>query len=304
MGSYRLESLCFFINFVILGTMRMDSHKNNADFLHLFSEADNGLKYLTHDYIGEFDYVKDVYKCQRLILSKRAGMDINDGIFNLVRGFVFGPDWTDYKGEKHTFFLSSEEAVSYFETTGQHPLNAPSCVDDFEAFRNSIRFRSGILDKFFKEELKEEFPTLSIETTSALSEADFYTDTGALRSALRLILKSMLEYGEHPCVQVGYMDSEEEGDYQKSSIMLTQVGSFPSHPLSRDMARLKEGDGGTFGTIRKKLDGLCDWTVISRWPDCEKPTRWRILRNEIEPEVSPASVTIGFTHIISVYHRL
>ena len=126
----------------------MKSHRDNADFLHLFSEVTDGLKFLTHENIGTFDYVDYVYKCQKIILSKRAELEIKDSLYDLVRGFVFGPEWIDFKDEVHHFFISSEEAVSFFEKEGKHPLNNLAFKQEFEDFRNSIRFRSGRLDLY------------------------------------------------------------------------------------------------------------------------------------------------------------
>lgn len=292
----------FFINFVMLSIMRMKSHLDNAVFLHLFSDDTSaGLKFLTHD--TSIDYIDYVYKCQKLILAKRSELDISDTLFSLVRGFVFGPQWTDFEGKPHSFHLSSEEPVAYFETTGKHPLNSPDFEPEFQAFRNSIRFRSGKLDKFFREDMVREFPSLQLKVSGSLKGADMYTDTRALREAFRLILKSMQEYGSHPDVIVSYLENEGPDELIKSTITITQVGSLPVHPLSRDMVRLREGDGGTFGTIRKLLDGLCEWSVCSRWPDREGADRWRILRNETEPELSPAKLAEGFSHIISIYHK-
>lgn len=287
----------------MLSGMRMKSHRDNAEFLHLFSEVTDGVKFLTHESNGAFDYVDYVYRCQQIVLSKRAELEITDSLYDLVRGFVFGPEWTDYKGEVHRFFVSSEEAVSFFEDEEKHPLNSLSFKRDFEDFRNSIRFRSGRLDLFFRNELSKEFPSLEMNVSGALRGADMYTETGAVRSAIRLILKSMEEYGEHPRVAVDFTEDEVEGDLLKSTLVITQEGSFPAHSLQRDMGRLDEGDGGTFGTIRKTLDGLCEWAVCSNWPDREGACLWRILRNETEPELSPADQAKGFSHIISIYHK-
>ena len=281
----------------------MKSHRDNAEFLHLFSEVTDGLKFLTHESNGNFDYVDYVYRCQQTILSKRTELEITDSLYNLVRGFVFGPEWIDYKGIIHRFFISSEEAIAYFEEENRHPLNSVAFKHDFEDFRNSIRFRSGRLDLFFREELAKEFPSLDLNISGALRGADMYTETRVVRSAIRLILKSMEEYRSHPRVDVAFLEDEIEDDLLKSTLVITQNGSFPSHTLQRDMGRLNESDGGTFGTIRKMLDGLCEWAVYSKWPDQEGAIRWRILRDETEPELSPLDRAEGFSHIISIYHK-
>ena len=292
----------------------MKSHKDNADFLHLFSQDtdglkflthDDGLKYLTHATSEEFDFLKYVYKCQRLILAKGAELDISPSIFNLVRGFVFGPQWTDYKGDSHHFFISSEEAVSFFERTGSHPINDPGYEKEIEAFKNSIRFRSGELKRFLGE-MKETMLPLELEVDGSVRGADMYTDTGSVREAIRLILGSMRDFnkqGEHPRVSVSFREEAKPDHAYQSYITLTQYGSYPDHDLAHDMARLKGDDAGSLGTIRKKLDGLCGWSVCSKWPDRESPDCWRILGEETEPELSPIPEAVGFTHIISIYHK-
>ena len=278
----------------------MKSHRDNADFLHLFSLEDSGgLKFLTHgNYNG--DLIKYIYKCQQLILSKRAELDIHPSIYELVRGFVFGPEWVDYKGKRHYFFISSEDSISYYERCGLHPLD--NFEEDFEDFRNSIRFRPVKLFSFL-EEIKTEFPELDIDVADSLKGADMYIDTGAIRRAIRLILKSMQEFRQHPKVIVSYTEDDTPDDYTKSTISLTQIGSFPAHSLARDMARLHEGNGGTLGTIRQLLDGLGEWSICSKWPEREGSDRWRILRSDIEAELSSAAPAEGFSHVISIYHK-
>lgn len=281
----------------------MNTHRDNAEFLHLFSEDTNGLKYLTHDFSAGLDFIEYVYKCQQLVLSCKQRMEISGRLYEIVRGFIFGPTWTDYNGKAHTFFISSEVSIAYYEKTGKHPLNNPLFEDDFEDFRNSIRFRSGRLDLFVRGELAEEFPGLDLVIPAGLKGADMYVPTAPVRDAIRLILKGMQEYPEYPRVVFSFYEDEIGGGFLRSTLSVTQVGSFPSHTLSRDMSRLSEGDGGTFGTIRKHLSGLCEWSVVSKWPDNAEPRRWRILGDETLPEISPASVAEGFTHIISIYHK-
>ena len=283
----------------------MNTYRDNADFLHLFSQDQDGLKYLTHDFTAgiDIDFIEYVYLCQQRILSCRAAMELNSPLYELVRGFVFGPQWTDYEGKQHSFFISSEECASYYDATARHPLNNPSFESEFEAFRNSIRFRSGRLDLFLREELAMEFPQLELVIPNRLKGADMYVLTGPVRNALRLILKSMQEYSGTPKIVFSFSEGESEDGLLKSTLSITQVGSYPSHSLSRDMNRLGEGEGGTFGTIRRLLRGLCEWSVVSKWHGSDEPNRWRILRDETLPELSPASVAEGFSHEIHIYHR-
>ena len=230
-------------------------------------------------------------------------MELNEGLYDLVRGFLFGPNWIDYKGTNHSFYMSSEECASFYDNTGKHPLNNPSFAAEVEDFRNSIRFRSGRLDLFLREELSKEFPTIEMMISGRLKGADMYIQTGPVRDALRLILKGMQEYADYPKVNISFFEEDCQNGFLKSSLSLTQLGSYPSHSLARDMARLSEGEGGTFGTIKKHLKGLCDWDVVTKWLDSGEPQRWRVLGDRTLPEVSPASIAEGFSQTISIYHK-
>lgn len=281
----------------------MKTHLDNAVFLHLFSQDQSGLKYLTHDFSAGFDFIDYIYRCQQIVLSYRCNKELSEGLYELVRGFLFGPNWMDYKGSIHSFYMSSEECASFYDSTGKHPLNNPSFATEVEDFRNSIRFRSGRLDLFLREELSKEFPTMEMVIPGRLKGADMYIQTGPIRDALRLIFKGMQEYTDYPRVNISYFEEELQDGFLKSSLSLTQPGSYPSHSLSRDMARLSEGEGGTFGTIKKHLKGLCEWEVVTKWLDSDVPQRWRILGDSTLPEVSPASIAEGFSHTISIYHK-
>lgn len=286
--------------------MPMKSYKDNAEFLHLLSdETVGGLKFLTHDNLNpEFDFCKYVYNCQQLILRKRLTSNLHPKIFEIVRGFVWGPEWRDFEGKTHSFFISSEKTLMYYERTGKHPLNNEAFEADIEDFRNSIRFRTGRLARLFNDTYISEFPSLQIDLPSSLGLVDMYTHTGAIRNALQLMLRSMTEYQEaSKRVVVAFVEERIDDNLLKSTLSITHVGSFPGHALSRDVLRLKEGNGGTFGTIREELSGLCNWSVITKWPDQNAAIRWRILREETEPEISHARLADGFTHSLTFYHK-
>lgn len=280
----------------------MNTYQDNAIFLNLFNHHTNGLKFMTHDE-ASLDLVEYLYRCKQLVLSCRSRMVISDGIYELVRGFLLGPSWVDYKGDTHTFNMASEECISYYENTGRHPLNNPLFEKDFEDFRNSIRFRSGRLDLFVREELVKEFPGLDIKVPRSLGGADMYILTGPIRNALRLILQSMDDVPDHPKVNISFFEEQLEDGFCKTTLSLTQIGSKPSHSLSRDYSRLSGGYSGTLGTIKKELQGLCDWEIVSKWMDNDDPQRWRILGDSSLPEISPATVAEGFSHIITIYHK-
>lgn len=281
----------------------MDSHIDTSEFLNLFS-LENGLKYLTHDIKASgLDLIDYTYNCQRLTLDW-AGR-IPEELFDLVRGFVFGPCWTDFKGNRHTSFCSSEEWVNCYLETGEHPMKSERFSDEVEAFRHSIRFRTGQLEKFLIE-MKDMFPSLNIEISRSIKGADFYTSTRHLRTAIEEILSSMNEFcAEHPDIRIGFedIDGEEvpEGlkNYSKAVITIEQLGSFPKHSFAHDKEKLSEG-GGTMANIMATLKGYADWTVISSWDDGSDPIRWAPITGESSrPDYTPE----GFRHEISILYK-
>lgn len=275
--------------------------QDSADFLHLFSEESNGLKYLTHDFSSDTDYVDYIYNCEKLILDMREKYTIEDSIYNLVRGFVFGPSWIDYKGNVHKSFVSSESFVRYYESTGQHPLRNPVYEMEFEDFRNSIRFRSSKLEKYILE-LKEDMPQVHIEVERNLKGADIYTNTGIIRKALKLIIESMKEYDSASSILLGYAESTYK-DFTKSIITIEHKDSFPVHSFVRDREKLLTTNGGTLGVLRNILNGICEWSIVSKWPDQNSPIKWNILKSNDSPEMEEIPISNGFTHIISIIHK-
>ena len=283
-------------------TSNVQEIKNTSDFLFLFEE-ENGLKFLTHDIKSSgLDFMDYVYLCERKILEEGADRQLPHDIYDLVRGFVFGPSWTDIYGKKHEMFVSSEQWMSYYESTGQHPLNYADFQDDVDAFRHSIRFRNGRFSKIM-EELKEYFPELNITIKKNVKGVDFYTDTRHFRYAMTEILSSMNDFKENREIVVSYEeDDESDHDYVICSVILEQKGSFPLHSLEHDMQKMKAG-GGTMANIRKSLSGYATWSMVSRWNDSDEPQRWNVLRMDNVPAIEPASEAEGFKHIVSVYQK-
>ena len=131
-----------------------------------------------------------------------------------------------------------------------------------------------------------------------------YVETRAIRNAIQLILESMTGYNASSKVSIDYSEETISNGLWKSTIYLSQIGSFPNHSLQRDMLRLSQGEAGTFGSILKELQGVCEWNVISKWPDRPNPDNWHIIRNETTPELSSVDLAVGFSHVLCIYHKL
>ena len=281
----------------------MQDIKGISDFLFLF-EKEDGLKFLSHDIQSSgIDFIDYVYSCERMIIREGLSGKIPSDSFGLVKGFVFGPSWRDFRGVSHEMFLASERCMSYYDTTGAHPQNCDDFKDDIDAFKHSIRFRQGRLYSFLNEEMKEFFPSLDITVKKNVKGADFYTGTRHLRDALSEILASMNDFKEHPEVVVGYEEDENSNpEYVLCKLSIEQVGSYPSHTLERDMDKLHAG-GGTLSNIRKSLEGYANWSVISRWNEGSAPKMWNILTDSDIPEVQDSAEAEGFKHVITVYQK-
>lgn len=275
----------------------MSTKNEIADFLHLFSQED-GFKFLTHDIKASgLDLLEYTYHCQETLLDWSG--KVPDDIFNLVKGYVFGPFWTDFEGKVHTCNCASEEWVKCYLDTGEHPMLSPAFASEVDAFRNSIRFRSGQLDKYIAS-LKEKFPKLNLCIDRAFKGADFYTSTHSIRQAIEEILSSMEEFSDtFPEVMLNF-DDEECGDYSKASIIIEQLGSFPKHDFERDQKKLLEG-GGTLANIKKTLAGFASWNIESRWEGDSSPHTWSILGDGYDGWVE--HYPEGFRHIISIIYK-
>lgn len=280
----------------------MQDIRNTSDFLFLFEE-EKGLKFLTHDIKSSgMDFMEYVYGCEKLILERGTNGDIPADVYELVRGFVFGPSWTDYNGRRHDVYASSEQWVSYYESTGSHPLNELDFQNEVDAFRHSIRFRSGRFSKFV-ENLREFFPALEITVRKNVKGVDFYTDTRHFRNAVTEILSSMNDFKEHSSIVVSYEeDDESDPDYVICSVVIEQLGSFPSHSIDHDIQKMRSC-GGTLANIRKSLAGYATWSLISKWNDSSTPKRWNVLSLGNVPEIEEETEAEGFKHIVSVYQK-
>ena len=278
----------------------MSNLLHSAEFLHLFEIDEGGLKRLTHD--DEMpDYIKFIYDCQRIVLNKRLTTDIQDDIYNLVRGFLFGPYWHDSNNIKHTSFAASDSYITMYEKTGLHPLRDQELEKDIEAFRHAIRFRSLDLREFL-ESVKEAYPDLNIYIMDSIDEADFYTHTRIVKEVILLIINSMREFPNYPEIVINFSDTEGIGGFRTAYLTIEQKGSYPSHSFNRDQERLAGTTSGTLGTIKKKLEGICEWSIISRWAN-ESRIQWNILTLDGEENYRSSLNPQGFTHLLKFHYK-
>jgi hypothetical protein len=288
--------------------MYNDTLTATARLLHEFSEP-NGFKFLTHDIKSEgVDYVEFVYRAEKTLLGRMYESTCDRKVFDLVRGFIFGPSWIDSEGKTRKGFCSCSDWVSYYERTGNHPMANPEFEDDINAYRKTIRFRDGQLGKFFRL-LGEHYPKLNITLDPAIRGADFYVDVRRLKVGIAEIIGMMAGYAdEHPNVHVGFDDCV-DGNYSVAKITITQEGSFPPpSSIDRIYQRFLSG-AGNLASIAHILEGCCRWSVISPYwgMHTSSPFRWRILPSGPGTSICPGMayddiVCRGFTHEIEIVY--
>ena len=277
-----------------------------ARLLHEFSNP-YGFKFLTHDIKSEgVDYVEFVYRAEKTLLGRMYDSTCDREVFNLVRGFIFGPSWIDSEGLTRRGFCACGDWISYYEQTGNHPMTNPDFEDDINSFRRSIRFRDGQLGKFFRS-LGERYPQLNITLDPDIRGADFYADVRRLKAGIAEIIGMMAGYAdEHPDVHVGF-DDHDGRDCSVAMITITQEGSFPPpNSIDRIYNRFESG-AGNLASIAHVFDGCCRWSVLSPYwgRHSSAPFRWRILPPGPGTSLKPGMayencVCRGFTHEIEI----
>lgn len=284
----------------------MDTLKATARLLHEFSNP-NGFKYLTHDIKSAgVDYVEYVYHAEKNLLGNMYDSMVDRSVFELVRGFIFGPSWVDSEGRTRSGYCAHPDWISYYRETGNHPMADPAFADDIEAFRKSIRVRDGQLSKFFRS-LNDRYPSLDLTVDRDLVGADFYVDVRRLKTGIEEIIGMMAGYAEeHPKVHVGFDDYVEFG-LSIAKITITQEGSYPPRgSIGRIYDRFKSG-AGNLASIAHVFDGCCWWAVLSPYWGSESslPFRWRILPSGSGTSLRPGMaydrcMCEGFTHEIEI----
>ena len=303
----QITPFCEFPTIICYFCKTMDILTANALLLHEFSNRD-GFKFLTHDIRSEgVDYVDYVYRAEKTFLGRTYDHAIDRDLFNLVRGFIFGPTWIDLEGRTRTGFCASEDWVAYNKHTDNHPMNHQLFGEDVDAFRRSIRFRDGQLKKFFKS-LDDRYPRLNITPDRDITGADFYADVRRIETGIAEIIGMMDGLArEYPNIHVGFDDYEENG-LSVAKITITQEGSFPpERSIDRIRSRFSTG-GGDLASIAHVFEGCCRWSVLSSsWgmEDSSKTVKWKILPTSSVSEVETFDSTCrGFTHEIEIPYLL
>lgn len=278
--------------------------KRLADILQLFGQAD-GFKFLTHDFdpTRDNDFLKLVNKC-RIVLSEASGL-IPDHLYEILFGFMYGKEWEDADGNKHTFYCSSDECIQWcLNNPGVHPRNNPEFENDFEAFRNSTRIYGRGLDKIVAE-AEADFPNLKINRDKReLRKVDIYTDVARIKQIIYKIISSMADvrFSGEINVTVKQLPDSSDG-YHVRNIIIEQKGSFSNKSVQFIRDRVANGSGD-LGSLKNIIDGNAYWSVESKW--VEGPARINLIKESLfDPDFEKLDEdeVVGFRHVIKLYDK-
>lgn len=287
---------------------KLHKPKETKLLLNKFKSSEN-IKFLTHDYIGEFDY---------LIFTKAVKRDLNNILKNnwnipeqliaRIKAFLEQEKWFRIKNEKkYNYRLSwaSKEVQEWcIENKGKHPFKNIRYRDEFIVpFKHSIEIRKGDLPKIFHF-IQEKFSELNIEISEALTNAQFYTDVDILEEALIYIFRDIKEIAKpegNIDITVNFETETIRDDKTARSHRIKIIEIIHNNSKANKNPNDDDFIGGGFNTIKDNLLSLCNWSVKSEYDN--KFYIKRILddnQKSLTEEISKEEVK-GFTHILYFY---
>ena len=283
----------------------MDMLINSVNLLGGFSE-ENGFKYLTHRFDAESDdFIDTVNRCRYMLLGWQDR--IPKHLYDLLFGFLFGPNWTDSNGVNHNDFCGCDKWIDWcIDNVGVHPMNA--FYDEFEAFKNSIRIYNGTFDDSIRL-LKEStlFNNIDIKPDySSLGLLDCYVDVGELKRAITAILKDINTYHNvtsFPEVQIYCSQGDAlVKDVNTELLYITHLGSCSKRPIEDAISHFNVG-GGFISDLKKILEDVALLSIETNWNGC--PRRWNVVKMDDQNDIEeiPEQTVRGFTYIIKILHK-
>lgn len=278
-------------------------------FLGQFSKA-KGLKYLTHGFDpesysdSEDDFYEYVDRC-RYALGEVKGK-VPDSLYKLVFGFVAGPSWTDCDGNIHHNHCACEAWADWIDA---NPACHPSdeFIEEFKAFKNSIRIYNGTLDDYFENlNASGRFTTIKLDVDPDLEKFDSYMDVRQFRAIVTKFLDDVDRYPdakEHPIVKISHKSLAPLPDKTKvDEVRLTQVGSFPTQDIQQALGHFNNS-GGLLASLKSLAEGHFFLSLETCW--ARRPIRWNLnasLSESVLEDLPQEDVT-GYTLVITVLHK-
>lgn len=274
--------------------------KTTADILSKFGDE---LKYLVHDY----DKTEDVDFCAlvskaRLLITERAGL-IPGHLYDLLFGFVYGPEWVDWKGKGHSLYCGSKDIIEWYSNNeGISPMAVDSpFVNEFRDFKNSIRTYRNLPEII--ECAKEKAPSVDLEIErKTLKRADFYVDVERLKQIIERIFITMSDPRFIGPVKIYSSQLDDHDGYRVMQIIIEQKNDY-AQPSLRFIRERLASNAGDLGSIKSLLEGVAYWSIESDWE--EGSARFNITSDDIfmNPFERISEKVGGFRHILTFYHK-
>lgn len=276
--------------------------KTAADLLNKFSREDE-LKFLVHSY-SKFDgqdFSALVAKA-RLLITERMGL-IPDHLYDLLFGFVYGPEWVDWKGRTHTLHCGSKDLLEWYTNNdGISPMEQESpFLDEIWDFKNSIRTYRNLPEII--ERAKEKVPSVDLEIErKTLKRADFYADVERLKQIIERILITMSDPRFYGPVRINSSQLDDRDGYRVVQIIIEQKNDY-QQPSLRFIKERLANNAGDLGTLKNLLEGVAYWSIESDWE--EGSARFNITSEDIfiNPFERISEKVSGFRHILTFYHK-
>lgn len=279
--------------------------KTAADLLNKFSCEDE-LKFLVHSY-SKFDgqdFCALVSKA-RLLIAERVGL-IPDHLYDLLFGFVYGPEWVDWEGRSHSLHCGSKDLLEWYTNNdGISPMEQVSpFLNEIWDFKKSIRTYSYLPQVI--ERAKEKAPTVIIESDKSdrksLKHADFYTDVQRLKQIIERILITMSDPRFYGPVRIYSSQLDDRDGYRVVQIIIEQKNDY-AQPSLRFIKERLANNAGDLGTLKNLLEGVAYWSIESDWE--EGSARFNITSDDIfiNPFERISEKVGGFRHILTFYHK-
>ena len=278
--------------------------KATADLLTKFS-LENELKFLVHSYtkVEDQDFCALVSKA-RLLITEMAGV-IPDHLYDLLFGFVYGPEWVDWEGKTHTLQCGSKDLTEWYTNNKSiSPMAEESpYANEFWDFKKSIRTYRNLPDII--DRAKENAPLVKDLVNyekKVLKRADFYVDVERLKQIIERILITMSDSRFLGPVKISCSQMEDREGYRVMQLTVEQENDY-AQPSLRFIRERLANNAGDLGSLKNLIDGVAYWSIESDWE--EGSARFNITSDDIfvNPFERLTEKVGGFRHILTFYHK-
>lgn len=193
------------------------------------------------------------------------------------------------------------EELQYNKRIGGRYLS--NFEDLVNVFKHDIRVVDDELYYLFRQVFRGTDYVIDEEALDTLKGYSFYTDVQGLKSALQIIESNISNRPQYNQVRILANYDKEKG---KLAIGITQIGSFSDKQIDDGKLMLTDPSGQMLA-IKKCLQSLCDFSVISRFRKDSKLGNYKIdylynTDSNAAPQIEPMSGEAeGFTYLLTFY---